>query len=190
MALLVLSVALALTVVFILRRDIFPRLSRLALTPFYLISVGYCIGSQTSLCFWLAWRGTREAKQYEEQEKEMMLERQFRAHDPHDWGDTDTLHPTISAGSTDHAHSIYTLNAAEKGSMSSKRRRKGESFHPMGDIKKSRWERILRMTGTATSTVKVEDVNVRRAQIKIAIKVTLWLIFATVADMVIVMAIP
>lgn len=188
MALLVLSIALALTIVFILRRDIFPRFSRLALTPFFLISIGYAIGSQTSLCFWLAWRGTREVKQYEEEEKQNLVEKQFRMHDPHDWSDTDTLHPTISGGSTVDSHSIYTLNAAEKGTLKGGGR--GTSFHPMGDVKRSRWEKLLRMTGTATSTVRVEDANVRRAQVKIAITVTLWLFFGTVAAMTVVMVIP
>ncbi|KAG8893129.1 hypothetical protein FRC01_013766, partial [Tulasnella sp. 417] len=80
MAILIFVIAMGLSAMFIVLKSVFPRWSRLALTPLYLASIGYAIGSQTGLCFWLAWRGTREAKQYEEDEKALAAERQLRRH--------------------------------------------------------------------------------------------------------------
>lgn len=41
------------------------RPARLLALPLWILAIGYGIGSQTGLCFWLAWRGTREHKSYE-----------------------------------------------------------------------------------------------------------------------------
>jgi hypothetical protein len=41
------------------------RPARLLAVPLWILAIGYAIGSQTGLCFWLAWRGTREHKSYE-----------------------------------------------------------------------------------------------------------------------------
>ncbi|KAG8904483.1 hypothetical protein FRB99_001659 [Tulasnella sp. 403] len=213
MASLVLSIAVILTAVFVALPQTFPRWSRLALTPLYLISIGYAIGSQTSLCFWLAWRGTREAKQYEEVEQAAIAEIQFRSHSVADWDpETATLHRTFSDETAVNRHSIHTINVAspsekvlaaraaavadvEKGSdlaTTTSREKSGKqvSFHPMVDVKRSKRERMLRMTGTATSTVKVEDKQVRRAQVRIAINVTLLLFVGTAAVMTVVLIIP
>lgn len=41
------------------------RAARLLALPLWILAIGYAIGSQTGICFWLAWRGTREHKSYE-----------------------------------------------------------------------------------------------------------------------------
>ncbi|CAE6473553.1 unnamed protein product [Rhizoctonia solani] len=41
------------------------RAARLLALPLWILAIGYAIGSRTGLCFWLAWRGTREHKSYE-----------------------------------------------------------------------------------------------------------------------------
>ncbi|KAF8607012.1 hypothetical protein BDV93DRAFT_604309 [Ceratobasidium sp. AG-I] len=41
------------------------RAARLLALPLWILAIGYAIGSRTGLCFWLAWRGTREQKTYE-----------------------------------------------------------------------------------------------------------------------------
>lgn len=41
------------------------RAARLLAMPLWILAIGYAIGSRTGLCFWLAWRGTREHKPYE-----------------------------------------------------------------------------------------------------------------------------
>lgn len=41
------------------------RAARLLALPLWILAIGYAIGSRTGLCFWLAWRGTREHKTYE-----------------------------------------------------------------------------------------------------------------------------
>lgn len=45
------------------------RAWRLCTAPLYVLGIGYAIGSRTGLCFWLAWRGTREAMWYERAER-------------------------------------------------------------------------------------------------------------------------
>ncbi|CAE6442746.1 unnamed protein product [Rhizoctonia solani] len=44
------------------------RPARLLVLPLWVLAIGYAIGSRTGLCFWLAWRGTREHKSYESDE--------------------------------------------------------------------------------------------------------------------------
>ncbi|KAL5632687.1 hypothetical protein ACGC1H_005589 [Rhizoctonia solani] len=44
------------------------RPARLLALPLWVLAIGYAIGSRTGLCFWLAWRGTREHKSYEPDE--------------------------------------------------------------------------------------------------------------------------
>ncbi|KAF8754989.1 hypothetical protein RHS01_05719 [Rhizoctonia solani] len=41
------------------------RAARLLALPLWILAIGYAIGSHTGLCFWLAWRGTREHKSHE-----------------------------------------------------------------------------------------------------------------------------
>lgn len=212
MAILIFVIAVGLSATFIVLKSVFPRWSRLALTPLYLASIGYAIGSQTGLCFWLAWRGTREAKQYEEDEKAMAAERQMRRFSTASGSAESTLHDLLSQENKSHScHSIYTINAAslaEKGyvggaastRVSSKRSAlqrliKTASGDPSTRPERpysqqSRKEWLIRMTGTATSTIRVEDKHVRRAQTKIAIQVTLLLGVLTAAAMTVVVALP
>ncbi|CUA68827.1 hypothetical protein RSOLAG22IIIB_03692 [Rhizoctonia solani] len=57
------AAAIVLEVFLILYRT--NRAARLLAMPLWILAIGYAIGSQTGLCFWLAWRGTREHKAYE-----------------------------------------------------------------------------------------------------------------------------
>lgn len=211
MAILIFVIAMGLSAMFIVLKSIFPRWSRLALTPLYLASIGYAIGSQTGLCFWLAWRGTREAKQYEEDEKALAAERQLRRHSTASGSAESTLYDILSSENKSHScHSIYTINAAslQKGYLgsttstrvSSKRsalRRlintvsgntSSQQEKPYAERPRKEW--LIRMTGTATSTIPVDDSYVRRAQTKIAVQVTLLLVVCTAGVMSVVVAIP
>ncbi|CAE6472462.1 unnamed protein product [Rhizoctonia solani] len=58
-----LAAAIVLEVFLILYRT--GRAARLLALPLWILAIGYAIGSRTGLCFWLAWRGTREHKSYE-----------------------------------------------------------------------------------------------------------------------------
>jgi hypothetical protein len=58
-----LAAAIVLEVFLILYRT--GRAARLLALPLWILAIGYAIGSRTGLCFWLAWRGTREYKSYE-----------------------------------------------------------------------------------------------------------------------------
>ncbi|KAG8971137.1 hypothetical protein FRB90_010585, partial [Tulasnella sp. 427] len=196
MAILVLVVALGLSATFIVLRGVFPRWSRLALAPLYLASIGYAIGSRTGLCFWLAWRGTREAKAYEEEEEKTTgaADRQLlrRTETILSGSAESTLSDSFSQEGKSHRTclSIYTINAtslAEKGYLG---RKASTKTLPRRQRVLPRKERLIRMTGTATSTVRVEDAYVRRAQLKIAVQVTLLLFVSTAAVMVVVMMIP
>lgn len=200
MAILIFVIGVALSTVFIVKRNIFPRWSRLALTPFFVASIGYVIGSQTSLCFWLAWRGTREAKVYEESDVHATpSDDRGRTSDDATLADLEELglcrtrsDAPVSRVKT---YSIYTINHHEKhGKLSplktflfdhSKNATSVASVRPP-----NRTERLIRMTGTATGTMPVEDASVRRAQVLIAVKVTIWLALGTVAAMAVVVAIP
>ncbi|KAG8893873.1 hypothetical protein FRC00_009895, partial [Tulasnella sp. 408] len=179
---------------------------------FIVLNIGYAIGSQTGLCFWLAWRGTREAKQYEEDEKALAAERQLRRQSTASGSAESTLYDLLSAENKSHScHSIYTINAAslvEKGYLgstastrvSSKRSALRRLINTVSGntssqqekpyAERSRKEWLIRMTGTATSTIRVEDSYVRRAQTKIAIQVTLLLAVCTAGVMSVVVAIP
>lgn len=213
MAILIFVIAMGLSAMFIVLKSVFPRWSRLALTPLYLASIGYAIGSQTGLCFWLAWRGTREAKQYEEDEKALAAERQLRRHSTVASGSAEsTLYDILSQeNKSNSCHSIYTINATslvEKGylgrtaSTRASSKRSGlrrliqtisgntSSQHEQPYEERSRKEWLIRMTGTATSTIPVEDSYVRRAQTKIAVQVTLLLAVCTAGVMSVVVAIP
>lgn len=212
MAILIFVIAMGLSAMFIVLKSVFPRWSRLALTPLYLASIGYAIGSQTGLCFWLAWRGTREAKQYEEDEKAMVAERQMRRYSTASGSAESTPYDLLSQeNKSQSCHSIYTINAAslaEKGYLggaaSTRASSKRSALQRLiktasGDTstrperphsQQSRKEWLIRMTGTATSTIRVEDKHVRRAQTKIAIQVTLFLVVLTAAAMTVVVAIP
>ncbi|CAE6443748.1 unnamed protein product [Rhizoctonia solani] len=58
-----LAAAIVLEVFLILYRT--GRAARLLALPLWILAIGYAIGSHTGLCFWLAWRGTREHKSHE-----------------------------------------------------------------------------------------------------------------------------
>ncbi|KAJ1303268.1 hypothetical protein OPQ81_011465 [Rhizoctonia solani] len=58
------------------------RAARLLALPLWILAIGYAIGSRTGLCFWLAWRGTREHKPYELIEPTLSSPRNERAFRP------------------------------------------------------------------------------------------------------------
>ncbi|KAG8715063.1 hypothetical protein FRC11_005929 [Ceratobasidium sp. 423] len=55
------------------------RAARLLAMPLWILAIGYAIGSRTGLCFWLAWRGTREHKSYESVEPTLSSPRNEQA---------------------------------------------------------------------------------------------------------------
>ncbi|KAH7337051.1 hypothetical protein B0J17DRAFT_452572 [Rhizoctonia solani] len=55
------------------------RAARLLALPLWILAIGYAIGSRTGLCFWLAWRGTREHKSYESVEPTLSAPRNAQA---------------------------------------------------------------------------------------------------------------
>ncbi|KAG8926849.1 hypothetical protein FRC02_008623 [Tulasnella sp. 418] len=221
MSLAILGIALALTIVFILFETRIPRPARLALLPFYLISIGYAIGSRTSLCFWLTWRGVRETKQYEDEEKALVAEREFRSN----WApredrftpledfqtrkqkktrrpsDTDSF--STSNTSENYRLSVYTINESysEKALLPSPRSPifTRNRYHTSATkafyfnrihYRRWTWDKLIRLTGTAVNTVRVEDERIRHRQRVVALKVSIWLIIGTVSIMTVVMVIP
>jgi len=184
-AVLTLLVGCTLAVVFIYYRRIFPRWSRLALIPFFLVGIASAMCWQTGLCFWLGLRGTREPKPYESlMEKRSDLE-------------SGTLKPKKNT------LSVYTINeyasAADPFHLFSRNRKgissasvdalKHRSFHPMAPDP-TPWERFLRWTGTAVGVVHVKDPSVRSAQFWLAVRVTVALVLATIVAMTIILVIP
>jgi len=185
MAVLTLSVGCTLAVVFIYYRFIFPRWSRLALVPFFLVGIGSAMCWQTGLCFWLGLRGKREPKPYEPvMEKGSDLESGRPKPKKH----TLSVYTIDDLGTTTNPFYLFTGNG-NRTSLPPTEALSHRSFHPMAP-EPTRWEKFLRWTGTAVGAVRVKDSSIRSAQFRLAVRVTAALVLGTIVAMAIILVIP
>lgn len=205
------AAALVLEVFLIMYRT--GRPARLFAVPLWVLAIGYAIGSQTGLCFWLAWRGTREHKPYEvgtplnspkepsfkapvaakEPQRPLALLSRFKLLARRPPQAPPRPRTLAEKGELPPLPVEADLEAAFEKGHSRRNTSVGsrESFAPLIESKEDGlFKKIMRFTGTAVDTVAVEDSRVRKLQAMVGARVAVWLILGTSLVIGVVMAIP
>lgn len=172
------------------------RAARLLALPLWILAIGYAIGSRTGLCFWLAWRGTREQKSHEgsyipssssgsapsfrnsvassypQRPRPLLLRiNPFARKSTADAGEFPSrpgsmaekgeLPQDIKAGAADNDQkSIRKIRKSQSGEYTPTSAVSG-GFESLADSKTGLLKQMMRLTGTAVDTVRVEDSRVR-----------------------------